>query len=188
MNELDPNISTGAVSGPARPWFKKKRFIIPIGLVAVIAIASSMGGESTSNLNPSADQSATSQQETSSTEGEVPEFVPPVDSTAGEVTEDNSASESNSQYQARSMALDYLDTMAFSLTGLIEQLEYEGFSKADANYGAKAIDADWNEQAALAAEAYLETMAFSRSGLIEQLIFEGFTPAQAKYGVDAVGL
>jgi hypothetical protein len=86
------------------------------------------------------------------------------------------------------MASDYLDTMAFSLTGLIEQLEYEGFSKADATYGAKAIDADWNEQAALAAEAYLDTMAFSRSGLIEQLIFEGFTPAQAKYGVDAVGL
>ncbi len=101
----------------------------------------------------------------SSTEGEVPEFVPPVDSTAGEIVEDKSASETNSQYQARSMASDYSDKMASCLTGLIEQLEYEGFSRADATYGANAIDADCNEQAALAAEAYLETMAFSRSGL-----------------------
>jgi len=185
MNELDPNISTG--STPSRPWFKKKRFIIPIGLVIVLGIASSMGGNNSSNLRPNANQSDTSQEESSSTEVEVPEFVPTVDLTE-EVVEDDSSSETNSQYQARSMASDYLDTMAFSLTGLIEQLEYEGFSKADATYGAKAIDADWNEQAALAAEAYLDTMAFSRSGLIEQLIFEGFTPAQAKYGVDAVGL
>jgi hypothetical protein len=188
MNELDPNISTGAGSKPSRPWFQKKRFIIPIGLVLVIGIASAMGGNNSSNLSPNADQSDTSQEESSSTEVEVPEFVPPVDLPEEEVVEDNSSSETNSQYQARSMASDYLDTMAFSLTGLIEQLEYEGFSKADATYGAKAIDADWNEQAALAAEAYLDTMSFSRSGLIEQLIFEGFTPAQAKYGVDAVGL
>ena len=187
MNELDSNITTGADSKPSRPWFKKKRFVIPIALVVAIGIASSMGGNNSSTLDPSADQLQTSQEE-ATTEIETPEFVPPVEVTEEEVVEDNSSSETNIQYQARNMAADYLDTMAFSLTGLIEQLEYEGFSNADATYGAKAINADWNEQAALAAEAYLDTMSFSRSGLIEQLIFEGFTPAQAKYGVDAVGL
>jgi hypothetical protein len=33
------------------------------------------------------------------------------------------------------MARDYLDYSAFSRSGLIDQLEYEGFSKAQAVYG-----------------------------------------------------
>ena len=76
------------------------------------------------------------------------------------------------QENAIASAEDYLDTMAFSRNGLIEQLssEYgEGFSKADAKFAVNHIDVNWNEQAAKSAKDYLETMAFSRSGLIEQL-------------------
>ena len=90
--------------------------------------------------------------------------------------------------QAAKMAKSYLDTMAFSRTGLIEQLEYEGFTQQEAEYGVDKIGADWNEQAAKMAKNYLDTMAFSRAGLIEQLEYEGFTRQQAEYGVRAVGL
>lgn len=84
-------------------------------------------------------------------------------------------------------ALSYLDTMAFSYSGLIEQLEYEGYTHSEAVYGADHCGADWNEQAALSAASYLDVMSFSRSGLIEQLEYEGFTHAQAVYGVEQNG-
>jgi len=84
-------------------------------------------------------------------------------------------------------ALSYLDYSAFSYSGLVEQLEYEGFSHEEAVYGADNCGADWNEQAALSAQSYLDYSAFSREGLIEQLEYEGFTREQAEYGVEAVG-
>lgn len=88
---------------------------------------------------------------------------------------------------AAKKALEYLRFMAFSRDGLIEQLEYEGFTHQEAVYGVDQSGADWNKQAALKAEDYLELMAFSRDGLIKQLEYEGFTRQQAVYGVQAVG-
>jgi len=96
--------------------------------------------------------------------------------------------ESVSQSNARKKAEDYLNYTAFSRKGLVEQLEYEGFSNADAVYGTNSSGADWNEQAALKAKSYLEYSSFSRRGLIEQLEYEGFTMSEATYGVNAVGL
>ena len=84
-------------------------------------------------------------------------------------------------------ALRYLDAMPFSYIGLIEQLEYEGYTHEEAVYGADHCGADWNTQAALKAESYLKLMAFSREGLIEQLEYEGFTHDQALFGVASVG-
>jgi hypothetical protein len=84
-------------------------------------------------------------------------------------------------------AKSYLRFSAFSREGLIDQLEYEGFSHKEAVYGADRVGANWNEQAAKKAESYLKYSAFSRSGLIDQLEYEGFTPSQAEYGVKAVG-
>lgn len=81
-------------------------------------------------------------------------------------------------------AKDYLDTMSFSRKGLIEQLEYEGYSSSEAEYAVEHCGADWNKQAYDMAKDYLKMMAFSRSSLIEQLEFEGFTHSQAVYGVD----
>lgn len=93
-----------------------------------------------------------------------------------------------SQKNAVAKAKSYLGYSAFSYTGLIQQLEYEQFSHADAVYGADNSGADWNEQAAKKAQSYMEYSAFSRGGLIEQLKYEGFTQAQAEYGANAVGL
>lgn len=81
----------------------------------------------------------------------------------------------------------YLNTMPFSRNGLIEQLEYEGFSKSEAIYGTDNAGANWNEQAAKKAKSYLDIMPFSREDLIEQLEFEGFTHEQAVYGATQNG-
>ena len=81
----------------------------------------------------------------------------------------------------------YLDTTAFSYSGLIEQLEYEKYTTEEATYAADNCDADWNEQAAKSEKNYLDTMAFSKQDLIDQLIYEGFTQAQAEYGVSKAG-
>lgn len=91
------------------------------------------------------------------------------------------------QKNARQKALDYLDVMPFSYTGLIEQLKFDGYSVEEATYGADHCGANWNEQAAKKAQSYLDVMSFSKSGLIEQLKFDGFTQEQAEYGVTAVG-
>lgn len=84
-------------------------------------------------------------------------------------------------------ACDYLYYFGFSKEGLIEQLEYEGYTTSEAKYAADNCGADWNEQAAIRAAEYLRTMPFSRSGLIEQLEYEGFTYSQAVYGVEQNG-
>lgn len=84
-------------------------------------------------------------------------------------------------------AQDYLAFTAFSYTGLIDQLEFEGYTYQEALYGVNNCGADWNEQAAKKAAQYLEFMAFSRQGLIEQLEYEGFTHEQAVYGVTQNG-
>lgn len=84
-------------------------------------------------------------------------------------------------------AQNYLSFMPFSYSGLISQLEYEGYTTEEATYAVDNCGADWNEQAALKAQDYLDFMSFSRDGLIEQLMYEGFTAEQAEYGVVAVG-
>jgi len=96
--------------------------------------------------------------------------------------------ETVSEANARAQAQSYLDMSGFSRKGLIDQLKFEGYSEKDATYGADAVGADWNEQAARKAKDYLDMSAFSRSGLIEQLKFEGFTQEQATYGVSTTGL
>ena len=107
---------------------------------------------------------------------------------------DSSGNDSNGLSQAStgernalSKAKQYLDYTAFSHSGLIEQLEYEGFSHSEAQYGADNCGANWKEQAAKKAKDYLEYTAFSYAGLIDQLEYEGFTSDEAQYGVDNCG-
>lgn len=85
-------------------------------------------------------------------------------------------------------AKDYLNYLGgFSYEGLVEQLEFEGYTHSEAVYAADNCGADWKEQAAIKAKQYLDVMSFSRQGLIEQLEFEGFTYGQAVYGVEQNG-
>lgn len=85
------------------------------------------------------------------------------------------------EQNALESAYAYLSSLSFSYTGLIEQLEHEGFTNAEATYAADNCGADWNEQAAKSAQSYLDFSSFSRDGLIDQLQYEGFTYDQAVY-------
>ncbi|ELK47383.1 Ltp family lipoprotein [Halobacillus sp. ACCC02827] len=93
-----------------------------------------------------------------------------------------------SQENADGKAVEYINILAFSKSGLIEQLEFEGFSNEEATLAVESLDVDWNEQAGKKAQEYLDVMSFSRSELVDQLEFDGFTPEQAEYGVDQTGL
>lgn len=89
---------------------------------------------------------------------------------------------------ARRSAQSYLDLMGFSRTGLIEQLEFEGYPTDVATAAVDSLDVDWFAEAAESAQSYVDMMGFSRSGLVEQLMFEGFTAEEAEHGATAVGL
>jgi len=93
-----------------------------------------------------------------------------------------------SQQNASKSAASYLKNSSFSRSGLIKQLEFEGFSNADATYGVDSTKTNWSEQAVKTAASYLKNSSFSRSGLIDQLLYEGFSKAEAEYGVSKTGL
>ena len=161
--------------------YKRKKLYVTagavVGLLAVVGIANS-GSEPAPSAARVVDPT--------------PAATAPADPTpttkAPAPAKETKATQTMSQKQAVKKAESYLSHMSFSRSGLIGQLEYEGFSKADAEYAVDTITVDWNEQAAKKAESYLSHMAFSRSGLIGQLEYEGFSRAQAEYGVKAVGL
>lgn len=85
-------------------------------------------------------------------------------------------------------AKSYISFMAFSRSGLIKQLEYEGYSHADAEYAADNCGANWTNQAMIKAKDYIDLQAFSRSGLIHQLEYEGFSQNDAVYATDALNV
>ena len=94
--------------------------------------------------------------------------------------------------QAAQKAKSYLRSSSFSRESLISQLEFEGYTDEQAEYGVNYLEennlVDWNEQAVKKAQSYLKFMSYSRDELIGQLEFEGFTSEQAEYAADQVGL
>ena len=153
-----------------RPWFQKKRFIIPIALVAIIGISVASNPSARDGFEQGVESTVNSPEPNETTE-----------------PQEEAVTETIGQKNARESAESYLSFTAFSRQGLIEQLEFEEFSTEDAEYAVDALEVDWKEQAAKSAEAYLEFSAFSREGLIDQLVFEGFTQEEAEYGVTAAG-
>lgn len=113
-----------------------------------------------------------------------PNNVQPESTHKESAVKETQESVSSGKRNALRSAKDYLSVMPFSYSGLIDQLEYEGYSNSEATYAADNCGADWYEQAVKSAKQYLEVMAFSRSGLIDQLEYEGYTHDQAVYGVD----
>jgi hypothetical protein len=99
-----------------------------------------------------------------------------------------SSGETLSQKNAVAKAKSYLEYTAFSKSGLVKQLEFEGFSNEDATYAVNKISVDWKEQAVLKGKSYLDYTSFSRIGLIDQLKYEGFTNEEAIHAVDQIGL
>lgn len=91
------------------------------------------------------------------------------------------------QQNAIESAQSYLEYSGFSRVGLIDQLEYEGFTVEEATFGADNAGADWGAECAETAKSYLEYSAFSRQGLYDQLAYEGFLAPEIEHGLAAVG-
>ena len=158
--------------------------------------SSSKPSETTSNNTSSNSKpSGTTNSNTSSSKpsGTTNSNVSSNNSTSNNTTNGSSSSNTStqsgttSQQNALKKAKSYLSHSAFSYQGLIDQLEYEGYSNADAKYAVDNCGANWNEQALKQAKSYLSHSAFSYQGLIDQLEYEDYTSSQAKYGADNCG-
>ena len=109
------------------------------------------------------------------------------DSSAPAASVSSSSASSLGEQNALRSAQSYLKVSSFSKLGLLEQLQFEGYTYEEALFAVNACGADWAEQAYKSALAYLRISSFSRSGLIEQLEFEGFSHEEALYGVTKAG-
>lgn len=147
-------------------------------LLFVLASCSSTTDNDVSGSAPAADTATEGLVSTEPSQQPQAEEVP---------TPNTDASLTMGQKNALDQANSYLSLMHFSRTGLIDQLEFEGYTTEEAAFAVDNCGADWKEQAAGKALDYLDTTAFSYSGLIDQLEFEGFTTEEATYGVDACG-
>ncbi len=178
MNEAEKQLKVEKAEEKARkkalrPWYAKKRVIIPGAIVVLAIFSSAMNGGgtepdvATSETSSSAESTETPTEET-------------------EAATSDFGDETTGQKNAREQAESYLSFQAFSKLGLIEQLKFEDYSQEDSEYAVDVLKIDWKEQALLKAESYLDGMAFSAEGLYEQLVFEKFTEEEADYGVSNV--
>ena len=81
----------------------------------------------------------------------------------------------------------YLRSQAFSRAGLLDQLDYEDYTAAEAEYAVAYVESQagprlWFDQAVRKGESYLRSQAFSFDGLLDQLRYEEFTEEQAQHG------
>ena len=144
--------------------------IVIVLLVVIVVIACSSGDDEDKSPTPDTDTATVE-------ENELPDMT-------------------TAQENAYESAKNYIDTMAFSKKGLMEQLtsEYgEGYEKKDARFAIRLLqkrgEVNWKEEAVESAQNYLDTQSFSKDGLYEQLVSdygEGFTEKQARYAVDKV--
>jgi hypothetical protein len=150
-----------------RPFWKKKRVIIPAVFVGLAIFGTAVGGGGSNTTNTTAIKS------------EAPAATAPAQ-----------PAETSGQRNARQAAENYLSISAFSRKGLIQQLSSaagDGYSVADATYGVGAQRADSMEQAYKAAKNHLSISSFSRTGLIEQLSSaagDQYTLEEATFGAN----
>ncbi|WP_051750421.1 Ltp family lipoprotein [Phycicoccus jejuensis] len=197
-----------AVPSP-KPWFKKKRLMIPAGLVGgvifVSALGSALGDDGpqqdsalTASTSSSSSASPRSSEAPAATASPTAESVVETTSPSPTPTPSKAAPKPKpkpaapsltlAQENAKGTAESYLDMSGFSKKSLMEQLKFEGYKKSDIEAAMATMKVDWNAEAVESAQSYLDMTNFSRSGLIEQLEFEGYTSKQANYAVKKVGL
>jgi hypothetical protein len=171
-----------AVTVVRRPLTKKDTTvkIAKTTLSLTVAAAFALGLTACVPLEPVADPTVTTTQEVAPPAQKPAEPAPKPEPAEPEFTV--------SQEQAVISADGYLTMGGFSRSGLIGQLEYEGFSTDDATFAVDALSPDWDEQAAISAAGYMEMGGFSAQSLLDQLLYEGFTQEQAAHGVATVGL
>ena len=102
-----------------------------------------------------------------------------------------------SQQNAVKTAMNYVDLMAFSRKGLIDQMSSEygdKYLREDAEFAVSYLEennlVDWDVEAVQCAQNYLDLTAFSKDGLIDQMSSDAgdkFSRKQAEYAASQVG-
>ena len=190
-----------AQADPKRAWYRKKRFLIPIGVVLLVGFVGGLGQRNSSETAvagptpaptsraettpaaPSAEEiAAQAEAERVAAEQQAADeaATAEADRVAAEAAAAAEAAKGTlSQQNAYASARSYLDFASFSRAGLLDQLtsEYgEGFPAPDAEFAISRLEAeggvDWNAEAAESAKSYLEFQPFSRQGLLDQLTSE----------------
>lgn len=150
-----------------KPFYKRVWFWI-LAIIVVIAIGSSMGGDSdTSSTGSSQNADSSTSNDSSSEDSSVPD-----------------------EYKsALSKAKTYSSMMNMSKAGIYDQLTSdagEQFSAEAAQYAVDNLNADYNKNALKKAKSYQEDMSMSPDAIQEQLTSdagEQFTPEEATYAV-----
>ena len=173
-----------------KPWYLRWWAIViavflGIGTVSSIVSPPEDGkADTASSSETTAAPESTDPPATEAPTTEAPTTVPPTTAppTTAAPTTAPPPAEPPQTAQARRKAQDYIDYSGFSRSGLIDQLEFEGFPTDAATVAVDSLSIDWYEQAVRKAQDYIEYSAFSHSGLVDQLEFEGFSPDEAEHG------
>ena len=177
VNQAKAEVKAAQAKAKAmRPWYKKKRIMLPLILVVFIAFTAG-GGSEDLNKAPSTNERATTtieEQRPVNEQEEAPKLSP-------------------AQQNAVRSAKSYLSSSGFSRQGLIDQLSSEFGDKypvEDATVAVDSLNIDYNEQAKRSAEAYLKISGFSCQSLSDQLSSDAgdkYTKEQAESGAKAAG-
>lgn len=111
-----------------------KKHLTTLAAIALLAIS----GVTTGTADATADTGPVPMAQPSSATGSAVEASAPASGVNFEPSEPAELVMTASQRNAVRTAEDYLDLSGFSRGGLIDQLEYEGFTPAQAAYGATA--------------------------------------------------
>ncbi|WP_350001715.1 Ltp family lipoprotein [Pseudarthrobacter sp. WHRI 8279] len=176
----------------SRPWFKKKRFLLPliiVGIMIISSIANAGKDEPSAVVAPSADASTAAPAAAAPTEAApaaaAPTQAAPVEAAAPAVPTEYKS--------ALKKAESYSKTMHMSKVGIYQQLtsEYgEKFSPEAAQYAVDNLVADYKANALEKAKSYQENMSMSPEGIRQQLTSEfgeKFTPEEADYAIQNLG-
>lgn len=156
-----------------RPWYKKKRFLLPIGTVVVFGVLGSLGGGDEPAMEAAAPTPTASAVQAPTPEGPSAEEVA-AEAEAARLAAEQKAAEEAAEAEAERVAAE------------------EAAAAAAAAEAAKGTMSQQNAYAS--AERYLNFKAFSRNGLLDQLTSEygdGFPAEDAEFAVarlEAAGL
>lgn len=154
---------TTEASAP-RPWYKKKRFLVPVGLVLAIFFFASLGGGDEGGREVAGPDSATQVDEVAPDEASAEDVA--AEEEAERVAAEQEAAEQAAQAEADRLAAEQAAAAA---------------AAAEAARGTVS-----QQNAYRSATSYLGLKGFSRAGLIEQLTSEygeEFPPADAEFAV-----
>ncbi|MFB9072295.1 Ltp family lipoprotein [Citricoccus parietis] len=188
--------ATRAATRATRPWYKKKRAILPAGVLAlsiVTGVAGCGGGDtdptavtSSSSATLSATEDVQLAEATASAEEEAAQEAEASASAEAEASEKAEA-EARAAEEAEASQKAEEEVEAEEEARAAEEAAAEAEAEAAAEAEAEAERGTLSQQNALrSAEDYLDYTAFSRTGLIGQLEFEEYSTADATWAVDRV--